>query len=988
LAAISTWDGNSGTVNPNWGNGGNWNTNVVPPPTDDVQFASGFNTGTTIQLNGNRIANSLIIATNQAFTIAGPTNTLTLTSGSIERNDLIGVEQDHTITANVAIGASAFWSIWGDGTLHVSGAVNGPGFALHKIGWGTLRLSGGGNFSGGLFIDEALVQLDGSGAGTGPITVTNSSGLDLNGAVVANQLVLNGEGVEQWGALRALSSSSVSGAVTLASNSTINAQAGTLTITGPISDGAGTFNLTKTGSGELRVSGNNTYNGTTTISAGTLSVTNGNAIANSSSIIIPIGATLDLVNPATINNSLNVAGAGVGGNGAIRVLGSGATLSGPISSTSGFTVGGNGAIAISGPITAVGTTISKLGTGSLTLTNPANSFGSLAIQAGTLNVSSETGLPTGSSIMLTPGASVLLSGSPTINRTLVLNGDGGTLGALGNTSGSATWAGMIFVDSNSTIHAGGNITITGEISGPSRTLTKKGAGRLTLGNSNSFAALNITEGTVALQANFASPSGATTVSPGAAFELAGNITGSGASLRLGGHGVGGQGALRGASGTNTWGGAVVLDSSTSIFVAPGAQTTVGGVISEAAAGSSITKIGAGTLVLGNSNTSSGGTFINEGTLSVSADNRLGTGPVSINGGKLLYSGNIVTSRNFSMHNGRLQAAAGAYVFLNQSQLSGGFLMGPGTFEANSGTLSGVTALAGSRLIPTGTTTLNGYINGGSVGQTNTLNWDGGINTSSGVIDINGTLNTTAFSNDGVITIHNGASLLNTGNSLVSGGGSRIDVRSGGTLHVTGNLLELNGALLVNNGTINGPTNVNFGSLAKGAGTFGAVNVTDGGRFSPGNSPGAVTTGSSSWNSGGSYLIEIADALGSAGTGWDLWNIDGILNVDASTTSNGRFTISLASLSGDLPGPAANFDLNRDYSWVILQAAGGITGFDPAEISLDTSGFKNSLGGGRFHISSTSTELSLNFSAVPEPAAMALAGAAASFMLRRRRKEHL
>jgi len=73
------------------------------------------------------------------------------------------------------------------------------------------------------------------------------------------------------------------------------------------------------------------------------------------------------------------------------------------------------------------------------------------------------------------------------------------------------------------------------------------------------------------------------------------------------------------------------------------------------------------------------------------------------------------------------------------------------------------------------------------------------------------------------------------------------------------------ALLVNNGHISiGATNVNFGSLAKGSGVYGAVNVTDGGRFSPGNSPGSVTTGSTTWNSGGSYVVEIADALAGGG----------------------------------------------------------------------------------------------------------------------------
>src|SRR5207244_5057418 len=131
---------------------------------------------------------------------------------------------------------------------------------------------------------------------------------------------------------------------------------------------------------------------------------------------------------------------------------------------------------------------------------------------------------------------------------------------------------------------------------------------------------------------------------------------------------------------------------------------------------------------------------------------------------------------------------------------------------------------------------------------------------------------------------------NSSTPLVSGGGSRITINPGGILN-TGSSLELNGALMVNNGTITGTTNINFGSLAKGAGVYGTVNVNDGGRFSPGNSPGSVTTGATTWNSGGSYVVEIADALAGAGTGWDIWNIDGQINLNTTNSNTASVTIS-------------------------------------------------------------------------------------------------
>src|SRR6185295_18708545 len=200
------------------------------------------------------------------------------------------------------------------------------------------------------------------------------------------------------------------------------------------------------------------------------------------------------------------------------------------------------------------------------------------------------------------------------------------------------------------------------------------------------------------------------------------------------------------------------------------------------------------------------------------------------------------------------------------------------------------------------------------------------------------------------------------NNLPSTGGSRININSGGSLNVSGFSIELNGALLVNNGTITGTTDVNFGSLAKGAGVYGAVNVTDGGKFSPGNSPGTVTTGPTTWNSGGSYVVEMADALSGAGIGWDSWNIDGSLNLNATNTTGGRFTISLSTLDA----LAANFDNSHDYTWTILHADGGIVGFDPSLISIDATGFKNGLAGGHFGMITDQNNLSVHFTAVPEP----------------------
>src|SRR5205814_8591663 len=260
-------------------------------------------------------------------------------------------------------------------------------------------------------------------------------------------------------------------------------------------------------------------------------------------------------------------------------------------------------------------------------------------------------------------------------------------------------------------------------------------------------------------------------------------------------------------------------------------------------------------------------------------------------------------------------------------------------------------------------------------------WDGGYVTSAGSLLVNSTLTTSAFENTGAITINNGGVLTNLASPLTSGGGSHLTINSGGTLNVSANALDLNGALLVNNGTITGPTNVNFGSLAKGSGVYGAVNVTDGGRFSPGNSPGSVTTGSTTWNAGGAYTVEIADALAGPGVGWDLWDIVGDLLVNGS----GHFSIDLVSLSGAGPGTAANFDPAGDYHWLIARSSNDLGQIDLRNLEIDSTSFTNATANGQFSISNDATGIYINFSDVPEPSASALIGAVGLFLVRRRRQ---
>jgi hypothetical protein len=194
--------------------------------------------------------------------------------------------------------------------------------------------------------------------------------------------------------------------------------------------------------------------------------------------------------------------------------------------------------------------------------------------------------------------------------------------------------------------------------------------------------------------------------------------------------------------------------------------------------------------------------------------------------------------------------------------------------------------------------------------------------------VNGTVATPqGYESAGTITVNAGGTLLNSGASLVLGGGSRTYIGSvaspGGEINVTDQNMELYGALLVNNGTVSGTVNVNYGSLAKGTGAFGVVNVFDGGVFAPGNSPGiarasAVRFDNTSTVGGPLLSIELGGIT--PGVEYDQLHVSGPLSL------GGTLDVVPIDLGGGVfqPGEGDTFD--------ILTTTGGVTG-DFATINL-------------------------------------------------------
>jgi autotransporter-associated beta strand protein/T5SS/PEP-CTERM-associated repeat protein len=740
---------------------------------------------------------------------------------------------------------------------------------------------------------------------------------------------------------------------------------------------SGTGGLTMNGPGQLTLGASNTFTGTTQINSGQLVMGAADGLAKSTVVINTTnGLKLD-------QHEFPVIG-GLAGSGNLY-LGSQPTNEYGIAD---LTVGDNNAsTTYSGTLTATGIRwLQKQGTGTLTLSGSNStcyminlSEGSVVLSGGGFNGFLHMGA-TGNNTSMTiqNGAIVDSRGGDENyvvgNSTLRISGPGTIWHA-----GDARLAFFQGTSGNAIIENGATVTdstkfIVGQ-GGPATLLLQTGATITT--------AVGVIGQNLITQNNPAIGT-ATVIGSGSLWT---NTT----SLSLGGLQTGITGGI-GTLNINN-GGAVVSAGPTTIWTAGckinvnGGTFTTGTLVSDAGigaidltdpagGGAALTINGASGTATYNGTISGTGSLVkNGGGTQILAGALSYTGPTIVNGGLLritnspsqsfVVNGGMLEFPNFNLGQSSLKANIGGTIRYLAPTLKGGFLRGLGTHDLSNVTrLDGTTIGIDVSINQTAPLTLLNVTHAGSLTSNAALAIDGLFITSGGRMTLNAAATSQAFENDGVLTIVGKGALTNTG-PLVLGGGSRTfigDEKGSGQLTVTGGNLEVNGALLVNNGEIAGTTNVNFGSLAKGAGKYGPINVTDGGKFSPGNSPGSVTTGSTTWNSGGSYIVEIADALAGSGIGWDRWNINGLLDVSATNTANGRFTISLSTIDS----LAANFDPRLDYTWSVLHAIDGIINFDPSAISLDTSAFKNDLSGGHFSIISSQNDLSVHFTSVPEP----------------------
>ena len=226
-----------------------------------------------------------------SLTLDGGTLSWEEASGDYSINTFAGtwtLDQDIVVTDDSTISAPGLVSLETDGnttftvsenkTLTVSGYFYNSSthteVAVEKAGAGTMILQAAGTHPAAFTVSAGTLKVTADDAlGTTAAGTTVASGATLDFANVTysttEAVTVNGGTICNFNR-----NSSFAGAITLGAHSIFDVDGTQLTVSGNVTDGANTYNITKTGDGILVLSNTtNSYDGTTTISAGTLTVT-------------------------------------------------------------------------------------------------------------------------------------------------------------------------------------------------------------------------------------------------------------------------------------------------------------------------------------------------------------------------------------------------------------------------------------------------------------------------------------------------------------------------------------------------------------------------------------------------------------------------------------------------------------------------------------------------------------------------------------------
>ncbi|EHH6205568.1 TPA: autotransporter-associated beta strand repeat-containing protein [Salmonella enterica] len=573
--------------------------------------------------------------------------------------------------------------------------------------------------------------------------------------------------------------------------------------------------LIKQGAGTLILNAENTYTGGTTISGGTLVATNVDALGSGD---VTDDATLELNTGGTFDNAISGSG---------QVVKSGddvLTLSGA-NSYSGGTLISDG--------TLVASNVDALGSGDVTnnATLEMNTGGDFINNIGGTGRVEKSGDDT-----------LTLSGSNTYT--------GGTLISDGTLVASNVEAlGTGDVTNNATLELNTGGTFDNAISGSGQ-VVKSGDDVLTLSGANSYSGGTlISDGTLVASNVEALGTGDVTddatleLNTGGTFDNA--IGGSGNVVKSGADTLTLSGSNSYTGGTTISGGTLVASNVEALGTGDVTNNatlelnTGGDFINNIGGTGRVEKSGDDTLTLSGSNTYTGGTLINGGTLVASNVEALGTGDVTDNATLALNTGgtfdNAISGSGQVVKSGdETLTLSGTNSYTGGTTISGGTLVATNVEALGSGDVTDDATLE----LNTGGTFDNAISGSGKVEKSGdkTLTLSGANSYTGGTLISGGTLVASNVEALGTGDVTDNATLeLNTGGDFTNniGGTGRVEKSGDGTLTLsgsntyTGGTLISGGTLVASNVEALGSGDIdNYASLQLNAsGQFVTANLT-------------------------------------------------------------------------------------------------------------------------------------------------------------------
>ncbi len=375
-SAIAQTNGNwTSTLGGNWSTVSNWSSNPSVPGGNgsavnlNADFTAGSKTinldtdavvGTMIFGDSNGISQLILSGANSTLTFNNNGSNATLTwqgatssniSSAIKLDDSLvvsGIDMTGNFQGTISANSVGTKTIYTNNNNFFLGAISdGAGVvAINRVASKAMTLSGNNTFSGGVNLNATtaaltLGHLNALGTGTFTVggaavnvTVANAIAktLNLNGANFCGSGNLTIEAMtitnttNAYGKITRTGYTSI-GSVALSDSATSKTlfvgttNNGSGEVTGIISNGAAASgSLVKEGTGTWILSGANTYTGTTTVSAGTMIISNTEGSGTGTgTVTVSSGATLG--GTGTISGATTISGiAAPGGGGSIGTL--------------------------------------------------------------------------------------------------------------------------------------------------------------------------------------------------------------------------------------------------------------------------------------------------------------------------------------------------------------------------------------------------------------------------------------------------------------------------------------------------------------------------------------------------------------------------------------------------------------------------------------------------------------------------------------------